>query len=101
MRTVSNYTSSQSFSRLDSYTSPDSLSSFFWSHTTLFTALSVVASLLILEQAVYRSKKGRLPGDKWTIPVIGKFASSLSPTLEGYQAQWDSGELSALSVFNM
>lgn len=70
-------------------------------HPTVATVVTIVLSLLILEQAVYRSKKGRLPGDRWTIPIIGKFADSLSPTLEGYQRQWDSGELSAISVFNM
>lgn len=58
-------------------------------------------SLLIWEQITYRSKKDKLPGDRWTIPIIGKFASSLNPTLEGYQRQWDSGALSALSVFNI
>jgi sterol 22-desaturase len=58
-------------------------------------------SLLILEQSVYRYKKGNLPGDKWTIPVIGKFINSLYPSLENYMKQWDMGALSALSVFNM
>jgi C-22 sterol desaturase len=74
---------------------------FLPSQTAIFTTLSIAGALLLLEQAVYRSKKGKLPGDSWTIPVIGKFADSLKPTLEGYQKQWDSGELSALSVFNM
>lgn len=67
----------------------------------LITSFAVILSLLILEQGVYRSKKGTLPGSRWTIPIIGKFADSLHPTLEGYKRQWASGELSALSVFNM
>jgi len=67
----------------------------------MYTTLAILASLLILEQSVYRYKKGSLPGAKWTIPIIGKFADSLSPTMENYQAQWDSGSLSAISVFNM
>ncbi|KIJ38493.1 hypothetical protein M422DRAFT_33272 [Sphaerobolus stellatus SS14] len=71
------------------------------SSTWLYTALGIVASLLVLEQVNYRYKKGHLPGPKWTIPIIGKFADSLHPTLEGYQKQWDSGALSALSVFNI
>jgi C-22 sterol desaturase len=50
---------------------------------------------------VYRYKKAHLPGAKWTIPVIGKFADSLNPSLEGYKRQWYSGPLSAVSVFNM
>jgi C-22 sterol desaturase len=35
--------------------------------------LVLVATLLVLEQSVYRYKKGHLPGAKWTIPIIGKF----------------------------
>ena len=71
------------------------------SKTITATVLTLVISLLILEQAVYRSKKQHLPGAKWTIPVIGKFADSLNPSLENYKAQWYSGALSAVSVFNM
>lgn len=67
----------------------------------LATGLAIVGGLLILEQAVYRFKKRHLPGASWTIPIIGKFADSLNPTLEGYKKQWDSGALSAVSVFNM
>ncbi len=52
-------------------------------------------------QAVYRYKKAHLPGDKWTIPIIGKFADSLNPSLENYKRQWNSGALSVVSVFNM
>lgn len=69
--------------------------------SALWTSVVVVLSLLVLEQVVYRSKKGPLPGAKWTIPVIGKFWDSLNPTLEGYKRQWNLGELSAISVFNM
>lgn len=69
--------------------------------TLVITSLAVILALFILEQTVYRSKKGSLPGPRWTIPIIGKFVDSLYPTLEGYQAQWASGALSALSVFNM
>lgn len=66
-----------------------------------YTTAAIILSLLILEQSVYRFKKRHLPGDKWTIPIIGKFADSMKPTMEGYMKQWDSGALSALSVFNM
>jgi hypothetical protein len=69
--------------------------------TWLATGLALVGSLLVLEQTVYRAKKRHLPGAKWTIPIIGKFTDSLNPTLEGYKKQWDSGALSAVSVFNM
>jgi len=71
------------------------------SKTTAATILTAIISLLILEQVVYRSKKAHLPGDKWTIPVIGKFTDSLNPTLSNYKKQWYSGALSAVSVFNM
>jgi sterol 22-desaturase len=67
----------------------------------LYTTLVIVASLLVIEQVVYRQKKRHLPGSKWTIPVIGKFADSVSPSFEGYKKQWASGNLSAISVFNM
>ena len=69
--------------------------------TWLYTTLAIVFSLLALEQSVWRYKKRHLPGDKWTIPVIGRFADSVKPTMEGYKKQWDSGALSAISVFNM
>jgi C-22 sterol desaturase len=67
----------------------------------LYTTLTIIAALLVLEQSVYRYKKRHLPGSSWTIPIIGKFADSLKPTMEGYMKQWQSGELSAVSVFNM
>jgi C-22 sterol desaturase len=71
------------------------------SRSLLATGLAIIGTLLILEQAVYRMKKKHLPGSAWTIPIIGKFADSLNPTLEGYKKQWESGALSAISVFNM
>ncbi|KAI0735586.1 cytochrome P450 sterol C22-desaturase [Earliella scabrosa] len=69
--------------------------------TWLYTTLAVVLALLALEQSVYRYKKRHLPGAKWTIPIIGKFADSVNPTFEGYMKQWNSGALSAISVFNI
>nr|BAK09507.1 cytochrome P450 [Postia placenta] len=80
-------------------------SSFFSSSsgpaTWLYTVIAIALALLALEQSVYRYKKRHLPGDKWTIPIIGKFADSMKPTMEGYMAQWNSGALSAISVFNI
>jgi C-22 sterol desaturase len=67
----------------------------------LFTTLAIVLSLLLLEQSIYRYKKRHLPGATWKIPIIGKFADSLNPTLEGYKKVWNSGALSAIGVFNM
>ena len=69
--------------------------------TWLWTTAAIVLTLLALEQAVWRYKKRQLPGDNWTIPVIGKFVDSMKPTLENYMKQWNSGALSAVSVFNM
>ena len=43
----------------------------------IFGVLTVLVSCLILEQVVYRAKKGGLPGSKWTIPIIGKFAETV------------------------
>lgn len=85
------------------------------------SVLALVATLLVIEQVspvriaclemltdpavesqvVYRSKKAHLPGARWTIPVIGKFADSMNPRLDNYKKQWASGALSAVSVFNM
>ncbi|WRT68966.1 uncharacterized protein IL334_005948 [Kwoniella shivajii] len=73
----------------------------FDTKTTTATILISVISLLLIEQLVYRTKKAHLPGAKWTIPVIGKFADSLNPSLANYKAQWNSGPLSAVSVFNI
>nr|QMU26487.1 C-22 sterol desaturase [Agaricus subrufescens] len=66
-----------------------------------YTTVGIIGGLLALEQAVYRYKKRHLPGANWTIPLIGKFADSMSPSMEGYQKQWDSGPLSVISVFNI
>jgi sterol 22-desaturase len=71
------------------------------SNAATYTTLAILFALLALEQSVYRYKKRSLPGDSWTIPIIGKFADSMKPTMEGYMKQWNSGALSALSVFNM
>ena len=71
------------------------------SATWLYTTGALLLSLLILEQSVYRSKKKHLPGDKWTIPLVGKLFNSMNPTMENYMKGWNSGALSALSVFNM
>ncbi|PWN34055.1 cytochrome P450 [Meira miltonrushii] len=67
----------------------------------LFTILSIVASLLILEQIMYRRKKAHLPGPKWTTPVVGKFLDSMKPDLAKYKLGWDSGPLSVASVFHI
>ncbi|KAH9945589.1 cytochrome P450 monooxygenase [Amylocystis lapponica] len=67
----------------------------------VYTTAAIVVALLALEQSVYRYKKQHLPGDRWTIPIIGKFADSMKPTMEGYMKQWNSGALSAISVFNI
>ncbi|SAM70171.1 probable ERG5-C-22 sterol desaturase [Ustilago bromivora] len=69
--------------------------------TVVFAILAVVATLLLAEQCSYQKKKAHLPGPKWTIPIIGKFADSLNPSLEKYQEGWNSGPLSVASVFNI
>lgn len=67
----------------------------------LYTTGAILLALLALEQTVYRVKKRHLPGDNWTIPIIGKFAVSTKPTFESYIKQWNSGVLSVISVMNM
>jgi len=67
-----------------------------WTTTTLV----IIFSLLALEQLNYRAKKKHLPGPTWTIPVIGKFTDSLTPTMKAYHATWAT-KLSAVSVFNI
>ncbi|RPD81587.1 hypothetical protein L226DRAFT_564271 [Lentinus tigrinus ALCF2SS1-7] len=69
--------------------------------TWVYTTLAIVLGLLVLEQSVWRYKKRHLPGDSWTIPIIGRFADSMKPTLENYMKQWNSGPLSVVTVFNM
>ncbi|KAE8213288.1 hypothetical protein CF327_g3192 [Tilletia walkeri] len=70
-------------------------------YNVLFTILAVIATMLITEQVLYRRKKAHLPGPTWTIPIIGKFMDSLQPSLEKYQAGWNSGPLSVASVFHI
>ncbi len=70
---------------------------------SMFRALSASVSMPSPTSLGHFSnnKKKNLPGDSWTIPVIAKFADSMKPTMEEYMKQWNSGALSALSVFNM
>ncbi|KAI0005436.1 cytochrome P450 sterol C22-desaturase [Russula compacta] len=93
--------SSTSLAHLSNIQLPYLLSSASKAATWAYTTLAIIIALLALEQSVYRYKKKHLPGDSWTIPIIGKFADSMKPTLEGYMKQWNSGALSALSVFNI
>ncbi|KAJ9097834.1 hypothetical protein QFC19_006624 [Naganishia cerealis] len=86
----------------DSLKAPASGAEQGWlSKPVLGSLLALVATLLVVEQVVYRSKKAHLPGARWTIPVIGKFADSMNPKLDNYKKQWASGALSAVSVFNI
>ncbi|GJN88232.1 hypothetical protein Rhopal_001197-T1 [Rhodotorula paludigena] len=60
-----------------------------WTAKTIATSvLAVVVTLLIAEQALWRSRKQQLPGHAWQIPVIGQFAESLNPTMEAYKRSW-------------
>ncbi|BGP67982.1 Cytochrome P450 61 [Rhodotorula toruloides] len=69
--------------------------------TTVATSLvAVVVTLLIAEQALWRSRKRHLPGKNFQIPVIGQFAESLNPTMEAYKRSWAT-PLASVSVFNI
>jgi hypothetical protein len=92
---------STTMSQFSKFQLPYFLSSASKAATWTYTTVAILLALLALEQSVYRYKKKHIPGDKWTIPIIGKFADSMKPTMEGYMKQWNSGALSALSVFNM
>lgn len=91
---------SETGSPLTSFPIPSFLTAASSQTTWLYTVAALVITFLAIEQGVYRLRKAHLPGDKWTIPIIGKFADSLKPSLEGYMKQWEY-PLSALSVFHM
>ncbi|KAJ7225972.1 cytochrome P450 [Mycena pura] len=90
-------TSSPLYSFSSSFSAFKGDQSFKW----LYTTGAILFALLALEQTVYRVKKRHLPGATWTLPIIGKFADSMKPTMENYKKQWNSGALSAVSVFNI
>jgi C-22 sterol desaturase len=69
--------------------------------SVIVSLLAIVATLLIGEQLLYRHRKAHLPGPAWTLPIVGKFADSLKPSLEKYQEGWNSGPLSVASVFHI
>ncbi|KAM0749617.1 cytochrome P450 [Meredithblackwellia eburnea MCA 4105] len=64
------------------------------------SALVLVVTLLLLEQTLWRYRKGKLPGWKWQIPVIGQFLDSLHPSMEAYKKTW-AEPMMAVSVFNI
>ncbi|KAI5475960.1 C-22 sterol desaturase [Pseudohyphozyma bogoriensis] len=64
------------------------------------SVLVLIVSLLILEQSVWRARRGKLAGHSWQIPIIGQFAESLHPSMEAYKRSW-ANPLSAVSVFNI
>jgi C-22 sterol desaturase len=64
------------------------------------TVLLLIVGALVLEQVVYRNRKRHLPGDRFTIPIIGRFADSLKPDIENYKKGWRF-PLAAVSVFHM
>lgn len=69
--------------------------------TVALSIATIIVTGLLYEQYRYQTKKAGLPGPKWTIPIIGKFADSLNPTMENYIKGWNSGPLSVASVFHM
>ncbi|VDC01964.1 unnamed protein product [Peniophora sp. CBMAI 1063] len=91
---------SETGSPLTSFPIPSFLTAASGQASWLYTVGALVITFLAIEQGVYRMRKAHLPGDKWTIPIIGKFADSLKPTMEGYMKQWQF-PLSALSVFHI
>ncbi|KAL8280890.1 hypothetical protein RQP46_006569 [Phenoliferia psychrophenolica] len=68
--------------------------------TIASSVLVLIVTLLLLEQSVWRYRKGKLPGWKWQIPLIGQFADSLHPSMEAYKKTW-APPMMAVSVFNI
>lgn len=49
---------------------------------------------------MYIKRKGSIAGPAFKIPFIGPFAQAIDPKFDGYFAQWASGPLSCVSVFD-
>jgi C-22 sterol desaturase len=63
-------------------------------------AVTILIGLLVWEQIDYLRKKKQLPGPSLKVPVIGSMMDSMAPTFDKYNAKWQSGDLSCVSVFN-
>ncbi|KAI5199562.1 sterol C-22 desaturase [Aureobasidium subglaciale] len=67
-------------------------------------AWTVVFTLLIgavlYDQASYQYNKGSIVGPMFKMPFIGPFLESVNPKFEKYNAKWQSGPLSCVSVFH-
>jgi C-22 sterol desaturase len=68
--------------------------------SSIALAVTVILGLLVWEQIDYLRKKKHLPGPVFKVPIIGAMMDSMKPTFEGYNAKWQSGDLSCVSVFN-
>lgn len=62
--------------------------------------LTLLIAAVVYDQLKYIWLKGSLVGPAWKFPFIGPFLQSVNPKFHEYQAKWDSGELSCVSVFH-
>lgn len=63
--------------------------------------LTTLCVALVYDQVKYQMNKGSIAGPKLKMwPFIGPFLESLDPKFEEYQAKWNSGPLSCVSIFH-
>ncbi|KAK4234395.1 cytochrome P450 61 [Achaetomium macrosporum] len=63
-------------------------------------AATILLAVVVYDQVMYLHRKGSIAGPRFKIPLTGPFIQALNPKFEAYLAQWASGPLSCVSVFN-
>lgn len=61
---------------------------------------ALLAVCIAYDQISYQMQKGHIPGPRFKIPFMGSFLDSMKPTFEKYNAKWQTGPLSCVSVFH-
>ncbi|OCK75713.1 cytochrome P450 61 [Lepidopterella palustris CBS 459.81] len=61
---------------------------------------TIFLSAVIYDQYRYISQKGSIAGPPFKLPFMGPFLQSVDPQFHEYQAKWNSGSLSCVSVFH-
>lgn len=62
--------------------------------------LTVLLAAILYDQCMYIIRKGPIAGPYFKVPFIGPFLEAVYPNFVTYQAKWDSGALSCVSVFH-
>ncbi|GMM38154.1 C-22 sterol desaturase [Saccharomycopsis crataegensis] len=78
------------------------LSDFDFSQVSwLKVILTTLCLAMVYDQVSYQLSKGNIAGPTFKFyPFIGPFLESLDPKFEIYQAKWNSGPLSCVSIFH-